>query len=68
MKKEIGIFTLAEHEPEWYERVMVWNERFKEWNPQVYNKHCGCWDTGDGDDTECDLNPKDKWFSLKGLN
>ena len=30
MKVEIEIFTLAEQEPRQDERVMVWNERFKE--------------------------------------
>ena len=68
MKKEIEIFTLAEHEPEEFERVMVCRSGRKEWNPQVYNKHYECWDTEDGDDYGCDLNIEDKWFSLKGLN
>ena len=68
MKKEIEIYTLAEHEPEQDERVMVWKETWKGWYPQVFNKECDCWDTEDGDDYDCDLDPKDKWFSLKGLN
>ena len=68
MKKEIEIFTLAEHEPEQDERVMVCRSGKKEWKPQVYNNYDVCWDTEDGDDYECDLNPEDKWFSLKGLN
>ena len=64
MKVEIEIFTLAEQEPKQYERVMVWNERFKEWIPQVFNKECDCWDCEDGDDYECNLQPTDRWFRL----
>lgn len=44
MKVEIEIFALAEQEPKQYERVMVWNEKFKQWIPQVFNKECDCWD------------------------
>ena len=64
MKVEIEIFTLAEQEPKQYEHVMVWNERFKEWIPQVFNKECDCWDCEDGDDYERNLQPTDRWFRL----
>lgn len=64
MKVEIEIFTLAEQEPRQDERVMVWNEKFKEWDPQVFNKECECWDQEDGDDYERDLQPTDHWFRL----
>lgn len=64
MKVEIEIFTLEEQTPKQDERVMVWNEKFREWHGQVYNPECECWDTDDGDDYERDLNPKDRWFSL----
>lgn len=64
MKVEIEIFTLAEQEPRQDERVMVFNEKFKEWHPQVFNKECDCWDWEDGDDYARDLQPTDRWFRL----
>jgi hypothetical protein len=64
MKVEIEIFTLAEQEPRQDERVMVWDNRLKQWDPQYYNKECDCWDTADGDDYERDLNPQDFWLRL----
>ena len=63
MKTEIEIFTLAEQEPEPYERVMVRKE-WIEWHPQVFNKEYKCWDTEDGDDYDFDLDETDRWFRL----
>lgn len=68
MKVEIEIFTLAEQEPRQDERVMVWNEKFKEWHPQWFNKEYKCWDTEDGDDFDFDLNENDRWFRPPVLN
>ena len=68
MKVEIEIFTLAEQEPKQDERVMVWHEKFKEWHPQCFNKHCECWDTEDGDDYDFDLDKNDRWFRPPVLN
>ena len=64
MKVEIEIFTLAEQEPNQDERVMVWQKKWKEWHPQVFNKVDNCWDTEDGDDYDSDLAPDDLWFRL----
>ena len=66
MKVEIDLYALVVKEPKHDERVMVWNERFREWQPQVFNKECDCWDSEDGDDYERDLEPTDKWFRLPG--
>lgn len=66
MKVEIDLYALLVKEPKPDERVMVWNEKFKEWQPQVYNPVDKCWDTDDGDDYERDLNMQDIWFSLPG--
>ena len=64
MKATIDLYALVVKEPQQDERVMVWDERLKQWNLQCYNKECDCWDTADGDDYLCDLNPQDIWFSL----
>ena len=64
MKVEIEIFKLSEQEPNQDERVMVCKEKWKDWFPQCFNKGCNCWDTEDGDDYECDLNPDDFWFRM----
>ena len=64
MKVTVDLYALGVKEPQQDERVMVWDERLKQWNPQCYNKECDCWDTADGDDYERDLNPQDVWFSL----
>lgn len=64
MKTTIELFALTVKEPKQDERVMVWSEKFHEYRPQVFNKTCECWDTEDGDDYMCDLNPSDIWFSL----
>ena len=64
MKATIDLYTLKDKEPEQYERVMVWNDRFGQWDLQCYNKDYDCWDTEDGDDYDRDLNPQDIWFSL----
>lgn len=64
MKVEIEIFRLSEQEPNQDERVMVWKEKWKDWCPQCFNKEYDCWDTEDGDDYECDLNPDDLWFRM----
>ena len=64
MKTEIEIFTLAEQEPNPDERVMVWKEKWKIWNPLVFSKEYDCWGTEDGDGYACDLSPKDFWFRL----
>ena len=64
MKVEIEIFTLAEQEPKQYERVMVWNEKFKQWIPQVFNKDYECWDEEDGDDYSRKIQLTDRWFRL----
>lgn len=64
MKVEIETFSLAEQEPRQDERVMVWDNRLKQWSPQYYNKECNCWDTEDGDDYDRDLKDEDVWFRL----
>jgi len=64
MKVTVDLYALGVKEPKQDERVMVWITSQQCWYPQVFNKECNCWDTEDGDDYECDLNPQDIWFSL----
>jgi hypothetical protein len=37
------------------ERVLVWNNKFREAQIQTYNEFYKCWDSDDGDDYDFDL-------------
>lgn len=64
MKVEIEILTIAEQKPKDGEKVMVFNAKFKDWNPQYYNDYYNCWDDSTGDDYERDVQNEDRWFRL----
>ena len=39
---QLEIYTIKEQKPNDGERVLVWNEKFKQWNFQVYNGYYNC--------------------------
>ena len=46
---------ITKEQPEDDQRVLTWNEYYKECRIQVYNETCECWDESDGDDFEYKL-------------
>lgn len=46
---------ITEVKPEDGQRVLTWNNKFKEVRIQVFNEEYQCWDTEDGDDIEFKL-------------
>ena len=46
---------IDEVKPEDGQRVLTWNDRFKEVRIQVFNGYYQCWDAEDGDDCEYGL-------------
>lgn len=47
--------NINEKHPNDNERVLTWNNKFKEARIQVFNEYYQCWDTEDGDDSEYGL-------------
>lgn len=47
--------NINEERPKDGERVITWNNKFKEVRIQVFNEEHECWDTEDGDDFEFKL-------------
>lgn len=46
---------ITKEHPEDGQRVLTWNEYYKECRIQVFNEEYECWDTEDGDDFEYKL-------------
>lgn len=47
-------------QPEDGQRVITWNNKFREARVQCFNEECQCWDTEDGDDIEFALDATTK--------
>lgn len=46
---------ITKEKPKDDQRVLTWNEYYKECRIQVFNEEYECWDTEDGDDFEYKL-------------